>query len=48
MVVGIAWVVECAEQCKRVDEERFLISLDGVNIAGTQKVHCWLSLSWCA
>lgn len=38
MVVGIAWVVECAEQCKRVDEERFLISLDGVNVAGTQKV----------
>ncbi|KAH9918813.1 uncharacterized protein B0H18DRAFT_882571 [Fomitopsis serialis] len=38
LVVGIAWVVECAEQCTRVDESRFLISLDGVNVAGTQKV----------
>ncbi|KZT69712.1 hypothetical protein DAEQUDRAFT_250685 [Daedalea quercina L-15889] len=37
LAVGIAWVVECAEQCKRVDEARFLISLDGVNVAGTQK-----------
>ncbi|KAH9917562.1 uncharacterized protein B0H18DRAFT_1034247 [Fomitopsis serialis] len=37
LVVGIAWVVECAEQCTRVDESRFLISLDGVNVAGTQK-----------
>lgn len=45
MVVGIAWIVECAEQCKRVDEERFLISLDGVNVAGTQKVCSPSSLS---
>ncbi|TFY55104.1 hypothetical protein EVJ58_g8458 [Rhodofomes roseus] len=38
LVVGIAWVVECAEQCTRVDEGKFVISLDGVNVAGTQKV----------
>lgn len=44
-MVGIAWIVECAEQCKRVDEERFLISLDGVNVAGTQKVRRLLSVS---
>lgn len=44
LVVGIAWVVECAEQCTRVDEDRFLISLDGVNVAGTQKVRPLLFL----
>ncbi len=38
LVVGIAWVVECAEQAKRADETKFLISLTGVNVAGANKV----------
>ncbi|OCH92020.1 hypothetical protein OBBRIDRAFT_727636 [Obba rivulosa] len=37
LVVGIAWVVECVEQRTRVDETKFLITLDGVNVAGTNK-----------
>jgi len=36
-VVGIAWVVECAEQRDKVDETKFLVDLDGVNVAGTVK-----------
>ncbi|KAI0918908.1 hypothetical protein AcV5_001967 [Taiwanofungus camphoratus] len=36
-VVGIAWVVECAEQRSRVNETEHLVSLDGVNIAGVNK-----------
>jgi hypothetical protein len=37
-VVGISWVVECAEQCRRVGEENFLVDLDGLNVAGNNKV----------
>jgi hypothetical protein len=37
-VVGISWVVECAEQCRRVGEENFLVDLEGLNVAGTNKV----------
>jgi hypothetical protein len=37
-VVGISWVVECAEKCRRVGEENFLVDLDGVNVAGNNKV----------
>ncbi|KAG6836562.1 hypothetical protein H0H93_006789 [Arthromyces matolae] len=36
-VVGIAWVVECVEQRKLVDEARFLVDLDGYNVSGTNK-----------
>ncbi|KAI9064573.1 hypothetical protein FKP32DRAFT_1540641, partial [Trametes sanguinea] len=36
--VGIAWVVECAEQRTRVDETRFLVNLDMANVAGVNKV----------
>ncbi|TFY50618.1 hypothetical protein EVG20_g11419, partial [Dentipellis fragilis] len=36
-VVGIAWVVECVEQRKRVDEDRFLVDLEFVNVAGGNK-----------
>jgi hypothetical protein len=39
-VVGIAWVVECVEQKKAVEEEKFRIDLEGVNVAGTNKVRC--------
>jgi hypothetical protein len=41
LVVGIGWVVECVEQRACVDEARFSIDLDGMNVAGTNKV--WLS-----
>lgn len=37
-VVGIAWVVECVEQMKVVEETRFVIDLEGVNVAGVNKV----------
>jgi len=37
-VVGISWVVECAERCRQVGEENFLVDLDGVNVAGNNKV----------
>jgi len=37
LVVGIAWVVECVEQRKRVDEAKFIVDLDGTNVAGTNK-----------
>ncbi|KAH0829200.1 hypothetical protein J3R83DRAFT_2760 [Lanmaoa asiatica] len=33
-VVGIAWVVECAEKRAKVDEERFKIDVDTINVAG--------------
>ncbi|KAG5723399.1 hypothetical protein E4T56_gene14234 [Termitomyces sp. T112] len=36
-VVGIAWVVECVEQRKRIDEAKFLVDLDGINVSGTNK-----------
>lgn len=38
LVVGIAWVVECAEQARRADETKFLVNLEGVNVAGANKV----------
>lgn len=38
LVVGIGWVVECVEQRARVDEARFSVDLDGMNIAGANKV----------
>jgi hypothetical protein len=43
-VVGIAWVVECVEQRALLDEARFKVNLDGVNVAGTNKV-CLSSLA---
>ncbi|KAL5483280.1 hypothetical protein ACEPAI_8510 [Sanghuangporus weigelae] len=36
-VVGIGWVVECAEKRARVDESRFQVDLESVNVAGTLK-----------
>ncbi|PFH50879.1 hypothetical protein AMATHDRAFT_3512 [Amanita thiersii Skay4041] len=36
-VVGIAWVVECVEQRKLVDETNFLVDLDVINVAGVNK-----------
>lgn len=37
-VIGIAWVVECAEQRAKVDETKFQIDLKDVNVAGAVKV----------
>ena len=37
-VVGIAWVVECVEQKRVVEEEKFRVDLEGVNVAGVNKV----------
>ncbi|KAH9889544.1 hypothetical protein C8Q73DRAFT_654210 [Cubamyces lactineus] len=42
LVVGIAWVVECAEQRTRVDETKFLVNLDLANVAGVNKVRALL------
>ncbi|EIW80751.1 hypothetical protein CONPUDRAFT_82834 [Coniophora puteana RWD-64-598 SS2] len=36
-VVGIAWVVECVEQRERVDEAKFKVDLDNINVSGNQK-----------
>ncbi|KAM5531113.1 hypothetical protein V8D89_015227 [Ganoderma adspersum] len=36
-VVGIAWVVECAEQQRKVEEARFAVNLTLINIAGGNK-----------
>lgn len=36
-VVGMAWVVACAEAQARVDEAEYLIDLTEVNVAGTNK-----------
>ncbi|KAK2463162.1 hypothetical protein APHAL10511_004817 [Amanita phalloides] len=37
LVVGIAWVVECAEQKKHIDESKFLVDLSDINIVGVNK-----------
>ncbi|KAH9485040.1 Microcephalin [Psilocybe cubensis] len=37
LVVGIAWVVECVEQRKHVDETDFLVDIESTNIAGIHK-----------
>jgi hypothetical protein len=37
-VVGIAWVVECVEQRQKVDELKFKVELEGMNVAGVNKV----------
>ncbi|KIM40244.1 hypothetical protein M413DRAFT_446420 [Hebeloma cylindrosporum] len=36
-VVGIGWVVECAEQQKRAEEAEFLVDLENAHFAGTHK-----------
>lgn len=38
LVVGIAWVVECVEQRKRIDETKFLVDVEDMNYGtGTSK-----------
>ena len=40
LVVGIAWVVECVEQRKRVDETKFLVDVEDMQYGtGTSKVY---------
>ncbi|KAK0461053.1 uncharacterized protein EV420DRAFT_1762381 [Desarmillaria tabescens] len=36
-VVGLQWIVECAEKLLHLDETQYAISLEGVNIAGVNK-----------
>ena len=37
-IVGIGWVVACAEKREQVDEERYKVNIDNINVAGTLKV----------
>ncbi|THH06973.1 hypothetical protein EW145_g3706 [Phellinidium pouzarii] len=37
-IVGIGWVVECAEKRERVDETLFQVDIDNMNVAGTLKI----------
>ena len=37
-MVGIAWVVECVEQRKQVDESKFLVDLSDIQVAVVNKV----------
>ena len=40
LVVGIAWVVECVEQRKKVDETKFLVDVEDMQYStGTSKVY---------
>lgn len=40
LVVGIAWVVECVEQRRRVDETKFLVDVEDMHYGtGTSKVY---------
>ncbi|KAK0486016.1 hypothetical protein IW261DRAFT_1559448 [Armillaria novae-zelandiae] len=36
-VVGLQWIVECAEKLQHLDETQYAISLEGINIAGVNK-----------
>ncbi|KAK0226135.1 hypothetical protein IW262DRAFT_1359924 [Armillaria fumosa] len=36
-VVGLQWIVECAEKFQHLDETQYAISLEGINIAGVNK-----------
>lgn len=51
LVVGIAWVVQCVEQCKRVDETKFLVDVEDMHYGtGTSKVSYFftcISLTLC-
>ena len=39
LVVGIAWVVECVEQRRRVDETKFLVDVEDMQYGtGSSKV----------
>jgi len=43
-VVGIAWVVECVEQRARMDEEKYKVDVEFINVAGGNKVTCLMFL----
>ncbi|KAK0241571.1 hypothetical protein EDD85DRAFT_934491 [Armillaria nabsnona] len=36
-VVGLQWIVECAEKLQHLDETQYAISLEGINVAGVNK-----------
>ena len=37
-VVGVRWVVKCAEQRQRVEEAKHTVDLELANVAGVNKV----------
>ncbi|KAF9565564.1 hypothetical protein CPC08DRAFT_704545 [Agrocybe pediades] len=37
LVVGIAWVVDCVEQLKHIDEKDYLVDIEHTNVAGVNK-----------
>lgn len=37
-MVNISWVVECVEKRERIDESRFTVDLEAINVAGANKV----------
>ena len=48
LVVGIGWVVACAESKAHVPEQKYLISMEAENIAGTNKVCHDVAFTACA
>ena len=38
LIVGISWVVKCAEVQMRVDEAPYIVDVSHLNVAGVQKV----------
>ena len=45
-VVGIGWVVACAENRERTDETKYEVDIESVNVAGGAKVRCLGCLSF--
>ena len=47
LVVGIAWVVECVEQRKRVNETKFLVDVEDMQYGtGASKVYLLTQISF--
>lgn len=46
LVVGIGWVVKCVEERKHIDETDFLVDVEGVNVAGINKVRTCVDNRW--
>lgn len=38
LVVGVTWVVKCAERHERVDESPYVVDIEKMNVAGVNKV----------
>ena len=44
-VIGIAWVVDCVEQRAKMDEEKYKVDVELINVAGGIKVAFLTSFS---